>query len=71
VGVHEVSGTGISGTAVPLTNGAVFSNAAAYVCYGSDTTTATSLQFTYTSGTSFTPVNGGTGDTVRFVCIGN
>jgi hypothetical protein len=71
VGVHEVSGTGLSQTAVPLTNGAVFSSGTSYVCYGSDTTTNTPLFFTYTSGTSFTPTNGATGDTVRFVCIGN
>jgi hypothetical protein len=69
--VHEVSGTGVSGTAVTLTNGAVFTNAGSYACYGSDTTASIAVIFTYASGTSFTPTNAGAGDAVKFVCIGN
>lgn len=71
VGVHEVSGVTTQGTPVVLTNGAVFSLATSYVCYGSDTSSATPVFFTYTSATSFTPTNGSVSDTIRFVCIGN
>ena len=70
-GVHEVIGTGVVGTAVTLSGGAVFTSAASYVCYGSDTTSSAALLFTYASGTAFTPANGGAGDAVKFVCIGN
>jgi hypothetical protein len=64
-----VIGTGVSGTAVTLTNGAVFT--ATYVCYGSDTTTpGVDVEFAYASGSSFTPTSAAT-DPVRFVCIGS
>ncbi|MHB8488575.1 MAG: hypothetical protein ACYDCS_02830 [Candidatus Dormibacteria bacterium] len=70
-GVHEVSGTGLSGTAVAITGGVGFTSAASYVCYGSDTSFTTAVIFTYASGTAFTPTNAGTGDAVKFICIGN
>jgi hypothetical protein len=68
-----VSGTGVAGTAVTLTNGAVFAGAGNYVCYGSDTAagdTTLTVEFLYTSGASFTP-EASTADAVKFVCIGN
>jgi hypothetical protein len=68
--VHEVIGTGVSGTAVTLTNAAIFTGNS-YVCYGSDTTTNVAVIFTYASGSSFTPTNGAPGDAVKFVCIGS
>jgi hypothetical protein len=41
------------------------------VCYGSDTASAVvDVEFTYTSGTSFTPTAAAT-DAVRFTCIGS
>jgi len=74
--VHAVTGTGSPTTAVPLSGSASFTSASTYVCYGSDTTApGANLQFTYTSGTSFTPTATGGGwlatDSVKFVCIGH
>jgi hypothetical protein len=70
-GVHEVSGTGVIGTAVTLSGGGAFTSAASYVCYGSDTVSPAAVIFTYASGTSFTPSNAGALDAVKFICIGN
>ena len=65
-------GTGTIGAAVTLTGNAVFAGGAgAYVCYGSDTTASLAVIFTYASGSSFTPTSGGTGDGVKFICIGS
>jgi hypothetical protein len=67
-----VFGTGTIGTAVTLTGNAVFAGGAGnYVCYGSDTTAALAVIFTYASGSSFTPTSGGTGHAVSFICIGS
>ena len=69
-GAHEVIGTGVVGTPVGLSGGAVFTGA--YVCYGSDTTSAgLTVEFTYKSGSSFTPNSTGASDAVKFICIGS
>jgi hypothetical protein len=66
-----VFGTGTAGTAVTLSGGAAFSSGATYVCYGSDTASpVVDVEFTYTSGTSFTP-DAASADAVRFTCIGS
>jgi hypothetical protein len=71
-GVHEVIGTGVAGTAQVLSGGGTFTNAASYICYGSDTTAAgNNVEFVYTSGTAFTPTDQSSGDAVKFVCVGN
>ena len=71
LGEHEVLGTGTAGTAVTLSGAAVFNNAASYVCYGSDTTSAGSeVVFSYTNGSTFTPNTTVSGDSVKFICIG-
>jgi hypothetical protein len=68
-GVHEVIGTGVSGTLVTLTGSAVFTTT--YVCYGSDTAApAVDVEFQYNSETTFTPTSAST-DAVRFICIGS
>jgi hypothetical protein len=74
-GVHEVIGTTTAGAAVALSgvNG-VFTSAASYTCYGSDTTALDSgdtITFAYTSGTAFTANTSTPLDAIKFVCIGN
>jgi hypothetical protein len=68
---HDVVGIGAIGTAVTLTSTAVFTSATTYVCYGTDTTAAVAVLFTYASGTSFTPHNANNLDVVQYVCIGS
>jgi hypothetical protein len=68
-GVHEVIGTGTSGSLVTLTGSAVFTTT--YVCYGSDTAApAVDVEFNYNSESTFTPTSATT-DAVRFICIGS
>jgi hypothetical protein len=71
-GVHDVIGTGTGGTAIVLSGAAAFTGASSYVCYGSDNTgPGSSVWFTYTTGTGFTPATTIVGDSVRFICIGS
>lgn len=70
---HQVIGSGTAtGTAlvVTLSGSAIFTSSSSYGCVVDDQGSLP-VAITYTSGSSFTITDAGTGNVMRYVCTGN